>query len=132
MLRTVWLGLGCLICISGLFALKISLAISTKLETPVNDPNIIASMDFGAAPKADRLEVSYVDDAPGKIFVKPIVVVPLKADASPSENVATAQSTTPSEKTVKIVGRHWHERYAKMNRQSAHKLRVATRTRSRS
>jgi hypothetical protein len=132
MLRTVWLGLGCLICISGLVALKISLAMSTNSGSSVNDPNIIASIDFGAAPKADRLDVSYVYEATGKIFVKPIAVVPPQADTSLSENVTTAESATPSKKTTKIASRHWHERYAKMSRRSAHKLRFATRSRRRS
>jgi hypothetical protein len=126
MLRTVWLGLGCLICISGLVALKMSLAMWTNSGSSVNDPNITANIDFGPAPKSDRLDVSYVDEAPGKIVVKPIAVVPLQADAS------TAESATPSDKNTKIAGRHWYEPYAKMSRRSAHKLRFATRSRRRS
>jgi hypothetical protein len=132
MLRTVWLGLGCLICISGLFALKISFGMPTKLVTQPNDPNIVASIDFDPAPKADRLDTSYVEDAPDKILVKPIAIVPLKADVSLSETVTSTETVTPTEKITKIVSRHWHRGFAKMSRRSAHKLRFASRTKRRS
>ena len=132
MLRTVWLGLVCLICISGLFALKISFGMPTKLEPATSDPNIVASVDLDPSPKADRLDVSYVDDAPDKIFVKPIAIVPLKPDASPSENLTATEKLPPIEKLTKIVSRHWHERYAKLIGGSAHKPRVASRTKHRS
>jgi hypothetical protein len=121
MLRTVWLGLGCLICIGGLFALKISLVMSTKLEPAADDPTIVASINLNASPKADKLDASYVDNAPDKITVKPIAIVPPKADASPSEKVNL------TERTTKIISRHWHEGYAKLNSRSAHKPGAASR-----
>jgi hypothetical protein len=132
MLRTVWLGLGCLICISGLFALKMSFGTSTNLEQAVNDPNIIASIDFDPTPKADRLDASYVNDTPDKILVKAIAIVPLKVDKPASEKVIVTENATPTEKLTKIVRRRWHEVYAKMRRQSAHKLHFASRTKRRS
>jgi hypothetical protein len=126
MLRTVWLGLACLICIGGLFALKISFGMPTKLEPAAYDSTIVASIDLDPSPKADRLDASYVDDAPNKIFVKPIAIVSPKADPSPSEKVA------PAKKITKIIGRHWHEGYAKLSSRSANKPRVASQTRQRS
>lgn len=132
MLRTVWLGLGCLICISGLFALKISFGMPAKLVTQPNDPNIVASIDFDPAPKADRLDASYVEDAPDKILVKPIAIVPLKADAPSSETATATEEESPTKNGTKIIGRYWHEGYAKLSRRSAHKLRFVSRRKRRS
>jgi hypothetical protein len=131
-LRTVWLGLGCLICIGGVFLLKITFGMPTKLETTATEPNIVANIDFGPAPKADRLDVSYVEDAPDKIFVKPIAIVPQKTDVSSSDTLTTTEPVTPAETITKIVSRHWHQGFAKMSRGSAHKLRFVSRTKPRS
>src|SRR5664280_2949233 len=105
MLRTVWLGLGCLICIGGLFALKISFGMPTKLEPASYDPTIVASIDLDPSPKADSLDASYVDDAPNNIFVKPIAIVSPKADASPSEKVTATEKVPPTKKITKIISR---------------------------
>jgi hypothetical protein len=131
-LRTVWLGLGCLICISGLFALKISFGMSTKLETPANDPNIVASIDVDPAPKADRLDASYFEDTPAKISIRPIAIVTQKTDVSLSETLATSEASPPTEKIRKIVSRHWHQGFAKMTARSARKSRIASTRKRRS
>jgi hypothetical protein len=125
-LRTVWLGLGCLISISGLFALKISFGVPTKLETPSDNPNIMASINVDPAPKADRLDASYVEDTPAKIFIKPIAIVPQKTDVSLSETLTTTATVTPTEKIGKIASRRWHQGFAKMSARTVHKSRVAS------
>ena len=53
---------------------------STKLETPASDPNIVASIDVDPAPKADRLDASYFEDTPAKILIRPIAIVTQKTD----------------------------------------------------
>jgi hypothetical protein len=78
------------------------------------------------------LDASYVNDIPDKILVKAIAIVPLKVDKPASEKVIVTEKATPTEKLTKIVGRRWHEVYAKMRRQSAHKLHFASRTKRRS
>jgi hypothetical protein len=53
--------------------------------------------------KADKLEVSYVEDVPHKKLLKSITIV------LPAET-----TTKPAEKAVKIISRHWHAGYDKM------------------
>jgi hypothetical protein len=119
--------LGCLVCIGGLFALKISFGIPTKLAPPADDPNIVASIDFDPSLKAHRLNAS--EDAP--VFVKPISVVLLKVDAPLSGTVTATEEQYPTNKSSKIHSRH-SKGTPNLARGLAPKLRVVSRTKRRS
>ena len=86
----------------------------------------MASIDVDPAPKADRLDASYVEDTPAKIFIKPIAIVTEKTDVPLSETLTTTASVPPTEKIKKIASRHWHQGFAEMTARSVHKSRVAS------
>ena len=120
MVRTVWLALSFLIGICALAALKVSIATPAKQQAAFAETTIGANTDQAPLTKADKLEVSYVDEAPDKIVVKAIKIVPPEA------------APRPPEKITKIIGRHWHEGYAKITKRSARNRRDASRTKHRS
>jgi hypothetical protein len=128
MLRTVWLGLGCLICIGALFALKISFALTTRLEAPASDPNIVGSIHFDPPPRATVLNVLHVVEAPDN-FVRPIAIVSQTPDSSLSDLVVK-ETAMPTKKVTPNVTRRRH--VANPVGRSTHKLRVASRSKRRS
>jgi hypothetical protein len=133
MLRTVWLGLGCLICIGGLFALKISFGMPVKLEDAAHGPTVVRNVRLVPSPKSDGLNAAHVDDAPDKILVKPLAIVLPKVDASSSEKVTlTGKATTLTVKINKSISRHGDEGYTRLSSRSVHKPWVAWRTKHRS
>jgi hypothetical protein len=109
MLRTVWLGVSCLICISALFALKISLGAPVKQQAAFPGAATVgANPDREPLAKADRLDAGY-SDLPKKIAVDTIKVEP-----------APQPEQKPVEKVTRIVSRHWHEGDATTISRSAH------------
>jgi hypothetical protein len=133
MLRTVWLGLGCLICIGGLFALKTSFGMPVKLEDAAHGLTVARNVRLVPSPKSDGLNAAQVDDAPDKSLVKPLAIVLPKVGASPAEEMTlTGKATTPTVKIKKSISRHGDEGYAKLSSRSVHKPRVAWRTKHRS
>src|ERR1700761_1878697 len=86
MVRTVWVGLICLIAICGLTAYKVGFAASAgnraaaaaPLGAVVADAKAVAASsetpDIKDAPatKTDRLDVDYLQDVPGKTLVHTI------------------------------------------------------------
>jgi hypothetical protein len=108
MLRTVWLGLSCLICISALFALKISLGAPVKQQAAISAVATVGtSPDREPLAKADRLDAGY-SDLPKKIAVDTIKVEPPPKPAR-----------KPVEKVTRIISRHWHEGDATTTTRSA-------------
>ena len=102
MLRTVWLGVSCLICISVLFALKISLGAPVKQQAAISGVATVGtSPDREPLAKADRLDAGY-SDLPQTIAVDTIKVEPApKPEQKPEQK--------PIEKVTQIISRHWHE-----------------------
>jgi hypothetical protein len=111
MLRTVWLGVSCLICISALFAFKISLGAPVKQQAafPEAAATVGTNPDREPLAKADRLDAGY-SDLPKKIAVDTIKVEP--APPQPKQK--------PVEKVTRIISRHWHEGDATTISRSAH------------
>jgi hypothetical protein len=98
MLRTVWLGMSCLICISALFAIKISLGAPVKQQAALSGlATVGANPDREPLAKADRLDAGY-SDLPKKIAVDTIKIEP-----------APRPEQKPVEKVTRIISRHWHE-----------------------
>jgi hypothetical protein len=127
MLRTVWLGLGCLICIGGLFSLRISFGAPTKLAPPANDRNIVASIGFDPSLKADRLNSSFAKDTSEKIFVKPISVALLKVDPPSSGTVTATEEEHPTNKSSKTHSGHSKGSSPNLARGLTPKLHVVSR-----
>jgi len=127
MLRTVWLGLGCLICIGGLFSLRISFGVPTKLAPPVDDPNIVASKGFYPSLKAGRLNASFAKDASDKIFDKPISVALLKVDPPSSGTVTATEEEHPTNKSSNTDSRHSKGSSPNLARGLTPKLHVVSR-----
>lgn len=108
MLRTVWLGLSCLICISALFALKISLGAPVKQQAAISGVATVGtSPDREPLAKADRLDAGY-SDLPQKIAVDTIKV-----------ELAPKPEQKPVKKVTRIISRHWHEGDATTTTRSA-------------
>ena len=109
MLRTVWLGVSCLICISALFAVKISLGAPAKPRAAISGVTTVGtSPDREPLAKADRLDAGY-SDLPKKIAVDTIKLEP-----------APKPEQKPIEKVTRIISRHWHEGDAAPTARSAH------------
>lgn len=123
MMRTVWLGLVCLIGLGAMASLRI--ATSTPANSDVSPAAATSGASLPQAPlgKADKLLVSYTEEAsedvPEKKLVTSIAIVPPKAAAQLSE------------KTAEIVSRHWHEGFAGMTGRPARHRQEASRTRQR-
>jgi len=126
MMRTVWLGLICLIGLGAMASLRI--ATSTPVSADVSPASATTAANLPQEPlgKADKLLVSYTEEAPAsedvpdKKLVTSIAIVPPKA------------AVQPPEKTTEIVSRHWHEGFARMTGRPARHRREASRTRQRS
>jgi hypothetical protein len=102
MLRTVWLGVSCLICISALFAIKISLGAPVKQQASfLGSDTVGTSPDREPLAKGDRLDAGY-SDLPKKIAVDTIKIEPSPQPEQKSER-------KPVEKVTRIISRHWHE-----------------------
>ena len=109
MLRTVWLGVSCLICISALFAFKISLGAPVKQPTAFPEAATVGTNpDREPLAKADRLDAGY-SDLPKKIAVDTIKVEP-----------TPRPEQKPVEKVTRIISRHRHEGDAAPTTRSAH------------
>jgi hypothetical protein len=108
-MRPVWLALSFLIVICALAALKVSIATPAKEQAAFDETAVStnANQDHPLL-KADKLEVSYVDDAPDKKVVRLIPIL-----------LPQATQPEPREKTTEIISRHWHEGYAKITKRSA-------------
>jgi hypothetical protein len=112
MLRTVWLGVSCLICISVLFALKLSLGAPVKEQAAIAPAATVGtSPERQPLAKADRLDAGY-NDLPKKIAVDTIKVEPVEPAPKPEPKRV--------EKTTRIISRHWHEGDATPTTRSAH------------
>jgi|NGEPerStandDraft_6_1074524.scaffolds.fasta_scaffold132649_2 hypothetical protein len=118
MMRLFWLGSVFLAIVCALAALKIGSATSARQPAAFAEMTE-AYVSQDPLTKADKLEVSNVDDAPDKIVVKPIDIVLPNAAAKPQET------------NTKIISRHWHEGNAKMTTQKHHR-RDVSRTKHRS
>jgi hypothetical protein len=101
MIRTVWLALFCLIGLGAAASLRIAMSMSDSGDISPARTVAAASPAQNTLAKADKLEVTYIDEAPGKKLVKSI-------DIRPPET-----ASKPPEKVIKIVSRHWHNAYAK-------------------
>ncbi len=98
MLRTVWLAVSCLICISALFAIKISLGAPVGPHAAIAQSNTVGTNpDREPLTKGDRLDAGY-SDLPKKIAVDTIKIEP-----------APKPEQKPVDKVVRILSRHWHE-----------------------
>jgi hypothetical protein len=117
MVRTVWLALVFLIGICGVAALKVSVATRAKQDAAFAETTIGTNTNQDPLTKADKLEVSYFDEAPDKKVVRLIPIA-----------LPQAAQLNPPEKISKIMSRHWHEGYAKITKRSARNRRVASRT----
>jgi hypothetical protein len=117
MKRTVWLALSFLTIIGALVAFKVSIATPAKQQAAFADMTMGANTANQDEPlaKADKLDVSYVDEAPDKNVVR-LIPIGLPTSAQPE----------PREKFNKIVSRHWHEGYAKTTKRSPRNRRVAS------
>jgi hypothetical protein len=114
MVRTNWLALASLIAICGMAALKGSIATINSARQGAETASLSEADIESDTPttKADKLDVNSFDEAPAKLLVHTIPIV------------VTEPSPTPAaEKVTKIIGRHWHERYARMSRRSGRNYR---------
>jgi hypothetical protein len=115
MMRTGWVALVFLIGTSALAAVKLSIATPVKHQTAFTETTVGVSASQSPLSKADKLDVSFVDEAPDKKVVRLIPIV-LPNSAQPE----------PREKVNKIINRHWHEGDAKITKRSASNRRVAS------
>lgn len=116
MMRTVWLALFCLISVGAMAALTPSVsgdASPARVTTAAN-------LKQDTLAKTDKLQVSFIEEAPEKKLVTLIAIVPSK------------MVSKPAEKITKIISRHWHEGSAKRIALSARHLRNVSRTKHRS
>ena len=101
MVRTVWLALVFLIGICGLAALKVSVATRAKQDAAFAETTIGANTNQDPLTKADKLEVSYFDEAPDKKVVRLIpIALPQAAQLnpprkSPRSSVGIGTQVTP-------------------------------------
>ena len=98
MARTIWLAAAFLIFISGLAALMISIGAPAKQQA-YSVAETVGSNIEPVLPKADKLNVSYVDGEPFDKTTIRLVPVAVTKVAEPE----------PRQKTVRIISRHWHE-----------------------
>jgi hypothetical protein len=115
MVRTVWVALVFLIGISALAAIKISIATPVKQQAAFTETTVGLIASQSPLNKADKLGVSFVDEAPDKKVVR-LIPIALPSSAQPE----------PLEKVTKIISRHWHEGDAKIIMRSARNRRVAS------
>jgi hypothetical protein len=123
MKRTIWLAFGFLIVVGALAALKIGVAMPSQQAASFSDNVIGADMSQDVLAKADRLDVSYIEDVPDKKAVQTTKIIPPKTATDETER-------NPQENITKLVSRHWHERYAKMTKPSVLKRHHATKRKS--
>jgi hypothetical protein len=127
MVRTVWIGLVCLIAICGLTAYKVGFAAAARNQADSAAPlavvadvqAVVASSDGpeikdGLATKTDRLDVDYLQDVPGKTLIHTIPIV-ISNPATPAAKADPDKASTP-EKSTRIVSRHWRSSYARYTR----------------
>jgi len=126
MKRTIWLAFGFLIVVGALAALKAGVATPSKQQAAASfSDNVIgAGVSQDVLPKADRLDVSYIEDVPDKKAVQTARIIPHKTATDETKR-------NPPEKITKIISRHWHERYAGMTKPSVRYRHHATRRKSR-
>lgn len=118
--RTVWLGLVFLIAIGGLIAYNF--ATGAKHQTASAEPTTaIADTQDAPSAKGDRLDVNYLEDVPNKT---PVHTIPIILSAPAAKAVP--------EKVTEIIGRHWHEGYARLTKRSIRRQREASRSGHRS
>jgi hypothetical protein len=116
MMRTVWLALVCVIVVCGVAALKAGVATPARNQPAFSDN--VTGTAVEALPKADRLDVSSVENIPENKTVKATTIILPKAatdDAAPNQPA----------KISKIISRHWHEGYTQMTQRSARSTRHA-------
>jgi hypothetical protein len=126
MMRTVWLGLICLISLGAMASLRIASSTpgsADNLAVAVTTPANLQQDPLG---KADKLQVSSTEEAAGTEDVPEIKLVTSIAIVPPKA------ALQPQQKTTEIISRHWHEGYAKMTRRPARHRRYASRTKQRS
>jgi hypothetical protein len=111
MKRTIWLAFGFLIVVGALAALKAGVATPSKQQASLSDNVIGADVSQDVLAKADRLDVSYIEDFPDKKAVQTTrIILPKTLAVEPERN--------PPGKNTKIISRHWHDKYAKMTKPS--------------
>jgi hypothetical protein len=116
-MRPVWLALSFLIVICALAALKVSIATPAKEQALFDEATVSATTNQDRPLlKADKLDVSYVDETADKKVVRLIPIL-----------LPEATQPEPREKTTEIISRHWHEGYAGITKRSARDRRVASR-----
>jgi hypothetical protein len=101
MMRTVWLGLICLVILGAMASLRLTMWAPGRADTLPAQTTTATSLKQDTLGKADKLLVSYTEEVPEKKMVTSIAIVPPKA------------ASKPQEKITKIISRHWHEAYAK-------------------
>jgi hypothetical protein len=116
MARTIWIALVFLIVICGLAALKVSIATPAKQQDAFASATIGANMEPGLS-KADKLNVSYVDD--DALEKKSVRLIPIA--------LSKVAEPEPQEKASRIVNRHWHVGDSKVIKRTARYHRDASR-----
>jgi len=129
MVRTVWIGLICLIAICGLTAYKVGFAARANDQAAIAAPvaviadtqGVAASNDTpetrdGLGVKTDRLDVDYLQDVPGKMLVHTIpIVISNPATPAVSATKVEPEKISAPERTH-TVSRHWRSSYARYTR----------------
>jgi hypothetical protein len=144
MVRTVWIGLVCLIVICGLTAYKIGFAAPARnsagnqaaaaapvaaLADAQGSPAAHESPDTRDDPaaKTDRLDVDYLQDVPGKMLVHTIPIV-ISNPATPAVSATKAEpEKTSAHEHTHTVSRHWRSSYARYTRRHYRHSREAAR-----
>jgi hypothetical protein len=120
MIRTVWLALFCLISLGAMAALRIAMTPSVSADASPARMTWAANLKQDTLAKTDKLQVSYIEEAPEKKLVTTIAVVPPKMTSKPAEEI------------TKIISRHWHEGHAKQIGPSPRHRRDVSRAKHRS
>src|ERR1039458_1615340 len=97
MVRTVWFGLVCLIGLGAMASLRVAITPTVSAGNSLGQPTIGTAFEQNPLGKADKLKVSYIEEAPEKKLVTSIAVVPPKS------------AVKPKEKVIKIISRHWRD-----------------------
>lgn len=103
MKRTFWLAFGFLIIMCALAAFKVSIATPAKQQETFAANTVGLGSNEKPLTKADRLEMSSVDEASDKKVVR---LIPI--------SLSKAVQPEPREQITKIISRHWHQGNSKI------------------
>ena len=112
MLRTVWLGVVCLLCIGAMVVAKLTGA--SLAAAKVSDHGEISPAHFSATKDLTTVGSTLTKTEPDQPFAKSDRLAVVNADPTPLKTIAISGVASPqkplhSESAIKIVSRHWRD-----------------------